>query len=168
MGQFSWLDCKTQEQVIDGKRRDVFVLIPKEFGGGHITEHCYDGYGHFGGKDIYDLAADWNREFISKHPCHMLKHHGAVRERSWYKAFSDLSASREDVVKTVADGFGCPEWRTIGIELACYDEDNASLKYPIKITHDPDAVYEESAPSLSDPNQGWEAEDDDDDDGCGW
>lgn len=36
MGQFSWLDCETKEQIIDNKRRNVYVLIPKEFGGGHI------------------------------------------------------------------------------------------------------------------------------------
>ena len=45
--------------------------------------------------------------------------------------------------------------RNIGIDLACYDEDNFSLRYPIKITHDPDAVYEDCDPSPSDPNQGW-------------
>ena len=33
------------------KGTDVYVLIPKEFGGGHLVEHCYDGYGHFGGEE---------------------------------------------------------------------------------------------------------------------
>ena len=41
MGQFSWLDCKTGEQVLDNVRRKVYVLVPKEFGGGHIEENCY-------------------------------------------------------------------------------------------------------------------------------
>ena len=66
MGQFSWLDCKTKQQIIDDKRKDVFVLVPKEFGGGHIKETCYDGYGHFGGYDIFDLVADWNRKDLSE------------------------------------------------------------------------------------------------------
>lgn len=44
--------------------------------------------------------------------------------------------------------------REIGIDIACYDEDNAVLKYPIKITTK-EMEYEEVAPSLSDPNQGW-------------
>lgn len=48
MGQFSWLDCKTGEQVLDNVERKVYLLVPKEFGGGHIEEDCYDGYGNFG------------------------------------------------------------------------------------------------------------------------
>ena len=64
MGQFSWLDCITGEQVVNNKRRDVYVLVPKEFQseyGVRIKETCYDGYGHFGGYDVFDLVADWNR-----------------------------------------------------------------------------------------------------------
>ena len=38
----------------------VHLLIPKEFGGGHITEECYEGYGDFGGVDAYSLLARWN------------------------------------------------------------------------------------------------------------
>lgn len=60
MGQFSWLDCITNEQIIDNRQRDVFVLVPAAFGGGHIHEWCYDGYGNFGGHDIYALVANWN------------------------------------------------------------------------------------------------------------
>lgn len=60
MGQFSWLDCKSGKQIIDNQFKDVFLLVPERFGGGHITEHCYDGYGHFGGEDVYALLARWN------------------------------------------------------------------------------------------------------------
>ena len=126
MGQFSWLDCKTGEQVVDDKVRDVFLLVPKEFGGGHIHEVCYDGYGRFGGRDVYALVAQWN-----------------VPE----KCVGDDKIDRH-----------------IGIDIACYDKDNASLKYPIKITHDYDAVYEDCEYSPADPNQGWEYEDESDDD----
>ena len=116
MGQFSWLDCKTGEQVLDGVKRDVYVLVPKKFGGDHILETCYDGYGHFGYRDIYALVAEWNRP--------------------------QLCTGNDDID------------RNVGIDIACYNEQNASLKYPIKITHDPNAVYEDCKPSLSDPNQG--------------
>lgn len=51
--------------------------------------------------------------------------------------------------------------REIGIDIACYDEDNAVLKYPIKITTK-EMEYEEVKPSLSDPNQGWRISDDED------
>ncbi len=117
MGQFSWLDCKTGEQVLNDVIRDVYVLVPKQFGGGHIQEGCYDGYGMFGGRDIYALVAEWN-----------------VPE----------NCVGDDEID-----------RYVGIDIACYDEQNASLKFPIKITHDPQAVYEWCAPSRSDPNQGW-------------
>lgn len=44
--------------------------------------------------------------------------------------------------------------REIGIDIACYDEDNTALTYPIKITTK-EMEYEEVVPSLNDPNQGW-------------
>lgn len=122
MGQFSWLDCKTGEQVLDDVERDVYLLVPKEFGGGHIEEHCYDGYGRFGGRDAYALVAQWNKP---EYCC---------------------GDDEED--------------RGVGIDIACYDWQNEKLKYPIKITHDPDAVYEDCRPSPSDPDQGWEVYED--------
>ena len=64
MGQFSWLDCVDNKPILDGVTKTSYVLVPQEFGGGHISERCYDGYGHFGGKDIYELVLDWNKKFI--------------------------------------------------------------------------------------------------------
>lgn len=124
MGQFSWLDCKTKEQILDDERRDVYLLVPKEFGGGHIKEEMYDGYGRFGGRDAYALVAQWNKP--------------------------ELCIGNDEVD------------RSIGIDIACYDKDNKALKYPIKITYDPDAVYEDCEFSPSDPNQGWATYEDDD------
>lgn len=47
------------------------------------------------------------------------------------------------------------EIRSIGIDIACYDEDNASLPYPIKITSKKTGIcYEELPPSKWDPEQG--------------
>lgn len=55
--------------------------------------------------------------------------------------------------------YGRSYLREIGIDIGCYDEDNAKLKYPIKITTK-EMEYEEVAQSKSDPNQGWGEEDD--------
>lgn len=66
MGQFSWITCDTNKQVIVGKCQEVHALVPKEFGGGHIVEECYDGCGHFGKYDIYDLVADWNKDTATR------------------------------------------------------------------------------------------------------
>ena len=38
MGQISWLDCKTGKQIVNNRFRDVFVLVPKEYGGKSIRE----------------------------------------------------------------------------------------------------------------------------------
>lgn len=143
MGQFSWLDCKTNEQVLDNVCRDVYVLVPKEFGGGHIHERCYDGYGQFGSKDIYDLIPEWNKDMIPE----IIRRSKAGH----WKA----SINENQMMKFLNDEPLDVPVRYIGIEMACYDEDNRSLEYPIKITHDPKAVYEDCKPSLSDPNQGW-------------
>ena len=156
MGQFSWLDCKTGEQIIDGRKRKSYVLVPWQFGGGHIEETCYEGYGVFGGHDIYDLVAEWNREYIR---------FDELREKDWLACrFGGEEDARlflsvysgHGVDDTVFDKRLGNDWkRTIGIAIACNDEDNARLRFPIKITHDPRAVYEWCAPSKSDPNQGW-------------
>ena len=183
MGQFSWLDCKTGEQVVDGRLRNVYVLVPEEFGGGHILEPCYDGYGHFGGFDIYDLVTDWNRGRI---PEEVLRKPDRSRwgntrdDEAWYdsrvKEYTDtldavrlLNAGATDAEMQAYAGnhplccYGSvEEWkRSIGIKVSCYDDQNAALKYPIKITHDPDAVYEQCGPSDGDPNQGWAEEEED-------
>lgn len=44
--------------------------------------------------------------------------------------------------------------RELGIFVACYDEQNASLPYPIKVTTDEAGVYEDELFSMSDPCQG--------------
>ena len=146
MGQFSWLDCKTGEQIVDDKYRDVYVLVPEEFGGGHILEKCYDGYGNFGGHDIYDLVVDWNRNYLD-----------CVDTDTWV---CDWAKTLYEDLEAVDSGE--LEKRHVGITLACYDKDNVRLRYPIKITHDPRAVYEYCAPSKNDPDQGWEKDDYDD------
>jgi hypothetical protein len=144
MGQFSWLDCKTGEQVLDDTVRDVYVLIPQQWGGGHIKETCYDGYGHFGGHDIYDLVVDWNIPYIHEYIAEADKFHSGLSELK--------NMTIDEVDKMIEE-----DKRSVGIDLACYDVDNERLHFPIKITHDEYAVYEDCLPSKSDPNQGWDS-----------
>ncbi len=122
MGQFSWLDCKDGSQIIDNKIENVYFLIPKEFGGGHILETMYNGYGMFGLEDAYAVVARWN--------------------------MPDKCNGDDD------------HDRLIGIDIACYDKDHKKLKYPLKITHDKTAVYEDCSFSPRDPFQGWIMTDD--------
>ena len=160
MGQFSWLDCcNTSRQILDDVHENVYLLIPKEFGGGHILETDYNGYGEFGGHDVYDMVADWNKDMIP-YIIHL------IEKEKWH---CSTTADDITVLKCFYSGEQIPdsitsyrkEKRNVGIILACYDEDNARLEYPIKITHDHNAVYEQCDPSPSDPNQGWKCDDDD-------
>lgn len=152
MGCFSWIDCKDhRKRIRNGVHRNVYLLVPKEFGGGHILETDYDGYGEFGGHDVYDLVADWNKDMIpyiiqlakqGKWRCDLRDDNITVMECFFYG-------------KPIPDHIKCfREKRDIGIWMACYDEDNARLLYPIKITHYSRAVYEDCEPSPSDPDQG--------------
>ena len=194
MGQFSWLDCDMESercrQILDNTAEDVYVLVPKEFGGGHILETEYDGYGNFGGHDIFDLVADWNKDYISEdifrkpvkehygglwdHEIEELKKKGfsedeikvkddEAREHYYQRALNkyeesilmlkDFQSGKSDAEMSV---IYFNDWkRNLGIKIACYDYQNASLKYPIKITHNSNLTYEEANYSLSDPNQGW-------------
>lgn len=140
MGQFSWLDCKdNSKQILDDVPADTYLLIPKEFGGGSFHETCYEGYGMFGGHDVYEEVALWNRSLISKN--HLEQY------------MADFAAGLSD--EEMKAKHGEDYLRHIGIMLAYSDSKNARLKYPIKVTHDPYAVYEDCEPSLIDPDQGW-------------
>lgn len=50
--------------------------------------------------------------------------------------------------------------RNFGIDIACMDEHNAALKYPIKIVENPRIQYDDIGPSDSCPDQGFFYEDD--------
>lgn len=126
MGFFSWITSDTKKSISntysDRGTFPVYVLIPEEFGGGHIKEDCYEGYGVFGGKDVYELVAQWNK------PEDCITDKDKEKQRNHN--------------------------RSIGIDIACYDEDNASLDFPIKITEFP-MKYEDAEISKSCPKQGY-------------
>jgi hypothetical protein len=60
MGFFSWKTSDTQETIWNkytGKCKPVYLLMPD---GNHIYEPSYDGYGVFGGIDVFVLLAEKN------------------------------------------------------------------------------------------------------------
>lgn len=167
MGQFSWITCDTKEQVVNNEIKDVYVLVPKEFGGENILEQCYDGYGIFGRYDIYDLVADWNKNYITIENLIKpdRKRYGNRPEdeelfKTALEEYEKNCKKLEDFKvlsdKEMKEKYGEEFKREIGISIACYDEQNAMLKYPIKIARLKNSVYEECfSPSDSDPKQGW-------------
>ena len=154
MGQFSWIYSDTNKQLIDNRKADTYLLVPKPFQekyGKAIYERCYDGYGRFGRYDVYDLIPEWNKEIIPE----------IIRR---IKAGNWKCSTNENDIKNLQNYYEgkhitC-ELRWLGIVMACYDEDNFALEYPIKITTK-EMEYENARPSESDPNQGWESYDDD-------
>lgn len=118
MGFFSWVTSDTHRSISnkysDRGALPVYVYCPD---GRKIYEPDYEGYGDFGGEDIYALVARWN--------C------------------PEKCCGNPD------------EDRSVGIDIACYDEQNFRLKYPIKIAESPDLSYEDLEPSIGDPMQGY-------------
>ena len=153
MGQFSWIYSDTNKQVIDNRVADTYLLVPPPFQdkyGKAIYERCYDGYGNFGGYDIYELIIEWNRGMIPE----IIRR---IKNGNWY--CSHTKDEIENLLKYYKNDpdnepIMC-EKRWLGILIACYDEDNFALEYPIKITTK-EMEYNSVAPSKSDPNQGWE------------
>lgn len=153
MGQFSWIYSDTNKQVVDCKEADTYLLVPKPFQdkyGKAIYESCYDGYGIFGDYDVYELIPEWNVDMIPE----IIRR---IENGNWH-----CKTDNGDIANLTSyyegEEIDC-ELRWLGIIMACYDDDNAALDYPIKITTR-EMEYEEVTPSLSDPNQGWEIPDD--------
>lgn len=173
MGCFSWMFADKNNEKSLKIYHTGYLLTPDNKA---LKAECYDGYGEFDGQDAYDLVADWNREYLSQHPEFLIPQHGdiykgqtgewikptpkRVDEFVWYPYYANLSLSRDEVVSQVlADpdapyGTSLYEYRFIGIDIACYDDQNAALPYPIKIVRNGRVKYNEVPPSNSDPNQG--------------
>lgn len=57
MGMFSWFTQDTHHRIVNGEEHKVIMTDNK---GRKYVEHCYEGYGVFGGKDYYELLAEMN------------------------------------------------------------------------------------------------------------
>jgi len=108
------------------------------------------------GEQVYN---DYDKEVY-----YLLAPGGKKWEEEDYEGYGVFGG--KDAYQLVAE-LNCPEKcngdvdhdRRIGIDIACYDEPHSKLKFPIRITTDPDAKYEDyEGFSESDPNQGWHVE----------
>lgn len=129
MGFFSWKTSDTNKSIsnIHSIRGalPVYVLVPKEF---------QKEYGRYIEEKSYDGYGVFGNEDI-------------------YSLIAKWNVPEE--CKKDGKLLDNEELRMIGINIACYDEENAKLKYPIKIVENKDLKYEEVAPSKNDPEQGF-------------
>ena len=168
MGLFSWMFADTDNKENLRIHKEAQVPCPD---GKVIICSSYNGYGSFGGHDIYELVANWNRKYLASHPEHgipskidYLKGHPdykdkrtKVSEMAWYPYYANLSLSPAEVVEQTKSACNWEffEYRQIGIDIACYDEDNEALPYPIKICKNANGGYDSFPASKSDPEQGY-------------
>ena len=118
--------------------------------------------------DFSDKLSLWDKEGFERDLGRQateeeLVQHGKVIQKQHYerakKEFKRMLKRAEDF-QTLTDAemkekYGDDYKRLIGIDIACYDKDNASLPYSIKIVHEANMSYEQALPSMGDPNQGW-------------
>jgi len=167
MGYFSWMFANTDNSRNLRIGKPGYLYCPD---GAIIHEPSYEGYGEFCGMDVYDLVADWNRKYLSEHPDFLIvQHEGGTYDRDgrwhvsppkkvseyfWYPLYADLSKTAEEIVSQIAKTEQYFEYRFIGIDIACYDDQNAVLPFPIKICSKGGLNYSDLPASKRDPEQG--------------
>lgn len=151
MGYFTWTDARKEPKIL--KNGDYASADKINYGGyakivcpdnTEIVETYYEGYGIFGDKDVYDLVVDWNKNhlesifnnLLSKDPAHWGAH---LKNLAVFYQNDDTAKLEAEINRLVSTGKEMPffkeEWkRTIGITIACGEEENKALPFPIKIT----------------------------------
>lgn len=143
MGCFSWTFADKNNKKSLKMGHKVYILTPdnqfiKTPDGG------YEGYGRFFDSkknkmvDVYDLVVDWNKSFLLKILDGV---HGIITDfdMSLAALVEKGDAVAEEFVKNEVEAGRAPryllsDWkRCLGITIACYNEDNQNLPFPIKI-----------------------------------
>lgn len=146
MGIFTWYYADKPEQKLPYGGIGYIACPDGTFEGGNI----YDGYGVIGGHDPYELVVDWNKdhlpEIVEKLEGGTKHHFGVPCESNIALAYAEGDMDKvNQMVQAVAERCGSwylKDWkRSIGIMIACEDEDNDALPYPIKITSKPEGDY---------------------------
>lgn len=159
MGCFSWMFCNRDNKVALKIGRKGYLLLPDDT---CIMEEVYNGYGVFGGKDVYALVAEWNREHLTEDMLRRPRYDRGDNEDVYrYNMDYYITAvcrlydykSGKYTDEEMQEKYGMDWKRELGINIACYDEQNAALPFPIKISS-AKRKYSEMPPSISDRNQG--------------
>lgn len=157
MGLYSWKWADEKGRLMVGGY--AYLALPD----GTYYYGRYDGYGNIGCIDVYDAVVDWNKDYLIRNVDYLFSgktsHLGHlssfVRTCILMMITYDFDEKIVDaLLKDTGEFYDCDWKRYIGIYLACEDEDNASLDYPIKIckTNTKDAF--KLPASKGDPMQG--------------
>ena len=145
MGCFSWMYADLDNKKPLGEGMRAYIPCPD---GTVIYEPGYELHGEFGGEDVYGLVASWNRLYLAMHPYFLIPQHRRIPVEDgtykyaqpipvfkfpWYKHYQDLSLTEDQVCKRWEEEMRkwdpeypvelC-EWRAIGIDIACYNDQN--------------------------------------------
>ena len=151
MGSFTWLKAdknislNEQANICYGEK--IKVLIPKEFGGGYIEGEYLD-YGLVeetdGNQyDLYELVAIWNSPELKNKLAEL-----------GYQNVNLKAVSKKGLLDNRISSI----IRSYGITISCYDEDQAKIKFPLKLVDKKTQITYEGCKyfSIGDPNQGFE------------
>lgn len=107
-----------------------------------IKEHCYEGYGIFNGKDVYDLVVDWNKQHLTdipNLPCFQHDHRpeddaAYIAALTAYQKDDDIGLTKaiRIMFRNMSPSITRDWKRWLGIYIAC-GENNLLIPYPIKI-----------------------------------
>ena len=151
MGSFTWLRADKnisengQANICYGER--IKILVPNKFGGGYIEGEYLDyglvEEGDGNQYDLYELVAIWN----SKEIRNKLTEFGY--QNTNLKAVGEEGTIDSKITNII---------RSYGIKIACYDEDHAKIKFPLKLVDErTKTTYEDCEYfSIGDPKQGFE------------
>ena len=172
MVNFTWIYSDTDERLLGRDGADVYLLVPEPFQdkyGKAIKGYAYNGFGNFNDScvyDIYSLAAEWNKEYISvdniRKPQKEQPRALVDAEYLYQRALANYEKEckrLEDFIsgKTkdyMLKRYGSLYRHDIGLCLISHNEDNFKLKYPIKMTTKI-MPYDEAKPSKTIPEYGW-------------
>lgn len=161
MGVFTrrFADKENQQKLEYGQRG--YLACPD---GSFIEEPHYGGYGMFQSHDIYEDVVDWNRAYLDEIFTRIEDEAKATGKRHFGQGLGGLArayqagdmARVKELCEEITKRNDLPysyerDWkRDIGITIACDDEDNRRLPFPIKVVSSPDGVSYDKLPASKD------------------
>ena len=157
MGLFSWKYADVPQRLKCGK--EGYLIMPDN---SYYHTQFYDGYGNFGSMDVYEAVLDMNRKHLNSKMLDIPVYEHCVWDGNEERFEKELkqymllcrclwayrNGASDDEMEIL---FGNNEWkRELGIAIACYDKQNKSLPFPIKITSKP-VLYASVPYSKTDP-----------------